>query len=311
MYYKGDALDDLRETVACAIRGHALGRVANQMKREALRLPGLRVLHGYAHLEALEEHSTRIPLLDPRDLPILEGLRIVGVHAVPIESLGLPETPGVLGALRKLVADLRESPPEGESAPRLPIKRLMDVPAIYLWGLNERLLSLVENHIGLPVRYHGADLRREVADGTRNDVRQWHIDAEDHRMFKVIVYLNEVRSGGGPFEYIGRQRTVEVARRLGYSSGFVSDAELGRVLHSSDPVAVTASSHTAVFADTCRVFHRAQPPLATDRYSITYSWTSTTPVKSYPTMPIPDDTYAFIMSRLTERQRAAVPPRGR
>jgi hypothetical protein len=293
MYYKGDPL----------------GRVANKLKRELLRMPGMRVLHLYGHLEALEAHSTRLPPLDPRDLPVLEGLRKRGVHVVPLDTLGFAETPGALTALNTLVGELRALPSNGDNAPRLSFKRLMDFPEIYLWGVGERLLSLVENYIGLPIRYHGADLRREIADGRSSDVRQWHIDTEDHRMFKVIVYLNDVESGGGPFEYVPREQTLTAAKKLHYGSGFVADYAMARVLPRSEWIEATAQAYSASFADTCRVFHRAQAPRTKDRYSVTYSWTSTTPVKTYPTMPLPDDAYKFIASRVNDRQRAVIPPR--
>src|SRR5579864_8341054 len=122
MYYKGDTLS----------------RVANKLKREVLRLPGVRVLHGYAHLEALEAHSLRLPPLDPRDLPAIEGLRRNGVHVVSVDSLDFPETPAMFLALDKLVADLRAMPTGGDNQPRLSSERMMEFPEVYLWGVNER-----------------------------------------------------------------------------------------------------------------------------------------------------------------------------
>src|SRR6185295_11795761 len=119
-------------------------------------------------------------------------------------------------------------------------KRMQEFPEIYLWGLNERLLSLVENYIGLPIRYHGVDVRREICDGRPNDVRQWHIDAEDHRMFRVIIYLNDVAADGGPFEYIRRELTVGAVQKLGYGSGFVTDRDMARVVPRAEWVQATA-----------------------------------------------------------------------
>ena len=125
----------------------------------------------------------------------------------------MPGTGSMLSACGLLVQELR-GPANGGNAPRLPLHRLMDFPEIYMWGLNQRLLGVVENYIGLPIRYHGADLRREFNDGKLNDVRQWHVDAEDRRMFKIIVYLNDVLPGGGPFQYLPKGVTAETARRL-------------------------------------------------------------------------------------------------
>jgi hypothetical protein len=200
-------------------------------------------------------------------------------------------------------------PLEGQNAPRLPLHRLMDFPEIYMWGLDRRLLDFIENYVGLPIRYHGADIRREVADGKVNDVRQWHIDAEDQRMFKIILYLNDVEVGGGPFQYLPRALTIETARRLHYGSGFVTDEAMSAVLPPSEWIECLAKAHSAVMADTCKIFHRAQPPRTRDRYSITFSWTSTSAVKAYPTMPISDEAFSYIHAHTDERQRACLPVR--
>jgi hypothetical protein len=185
----------------------------------------------------------------------------------------------------------------------------MDFPDVYLWGLNERILSLVENYVGLPIRYHGVDVRREIADGRPNDVRLFHIDTEDHRMFRVIIYLNDVDQGEGPFEYIPREDTVGAVRKLHYGSGFVSDPDMDRVVPKSRWRQATAKARWGAFADTCRVFHRAQAPRTKDRYSASITWTSTTPIKSYPSTPLSDSLYSFLQSRINQRQMSVLPAR--
>jgi hypothetical protein len=260
-------------------KGDLIGRAANKLKREVLRLPGFRVLRGYAHREALEAHSTRLPPLDPRDLPILEALRKTGATIVDVEGLGLPESPAMFAALGTLVDELRAMPTGTDNAPRIMPKRLMDFPEIYLWGLSERLLDLIENYIGLPIRYEGVDVRREVADGRPTDVRQFHID------------------------------TLVAVKALHYVSGFVPDAKMEGLVPKSRWVQATAKARSGAFADTCRVFHKAQPPRDTDRYSITISWTSTTPVKTYPSHPLSDEADAFVRSRINARQLAVLPAR--
>jgi hypothetical protein len=290
---------------------NVLGRAANKLKRELYRLPAVRVYRGYEYHEALEAHTLRLPSLDVSDWPLVEALRREGAYVTPVESLRLPGTSEMLSACGKLVGELRAQPTtnghKAQNAPRLPVHRLMDFPEIYMWGLNERLLDLVENYVGLPIRYHGADLRREMADGKLNDVRQWHIDAEDWRMFKIILYLNDVESGGGPFQFLPRAVTLETAKRLGYSSGFVVDDAMNAVLPRSRWVECLAKAHSAVIADTCKVFHRAQPPRTAERYSITFSWTSNVAVKSYPSTPMTEASRAYVLAHSSDRQRACLP----
>jgi hypothetical protein len=126
-------------------------------------------------------------------------------------------------------------------------------------------------------------------------------------MFKIILYLNDVRPGGGPFQYMPRSLTIEVARKLRYGSGFVTDDVMRSVVPESQWTEALAPARTAVMCDTCKVFHRAQPARSTDRYSITFSWTSTTAVKTYPSMPLSEKARAYILSHTDERQRACLP----
>jgi hypothetical protein len=295
------------------LRHPVFARAANKLKREIYRLPAIRVYRAYEYHEALEAHALKLPSLDPGDLGRLEALRRDGVVVTPVEALNLPGTREMLAACDKLTGELRALPVDGangeKNAPRLPIARVMAFPEIYLWGLSSRLLDFIENYVGLPIRYHGADFRREIADGKLTDVRQWHIDAEDQRMFKIILYLNDVGPGGGPFEYIPRVTTIETAKKLRYSSGFVKDDAMDVALPRARWAQAVGKSHTCAMADTCKVFHRAQPPREVDRYSITYSWTSTSAVKTYPTMPITDEAYAYILAHTGARQRSVLPAR--
>ncbi|MBD1927467.1 hypothetical protein H6F74_14625 [Trichocoleus sp. FACHB-90] len=84
--------------------------------------------------------------------------------------------------------------------------QIMNHPDIFLWELEERFLNIVENYIGVPVAYHGVSVRRDMLDGEQVGTRQWHIDIEDRRMVKVIVYFNDVNDEGGPYHLTVRAR---------------------------------------------------------------------------------------------------------
>jgi hypothetical protein len=284
-------------------------RIANRLKREVMFRGPFRLLTRRRHEARLAAHAPKLPRLSELAQGLAAELRTTGVLQRPLSALEIAGTDQMLTGLATLVNELKALPANGNNAPRLPIARLLEFPEIYLWGLDERLLDLVEGYIGLPVHYHGADLRREIADGVTNDVRQWHIDAEDHRMFKIIAYLNDVTEVGGPFEYMTRQTSERAARALRYVSGFVPDAAMEKVMPRGDWRAAVGPAFTANLADTCAVFHRAKPPTKIDRYSITFSWTSRSPMKTYASMPMAEETYDSLTRRLSARQRACVPPR--
>jgi hypothetical protein len=285
-------------------------RVANRLKREIILRGPFRLLVERRHGAELAAYEPNLPKLSEADARLVRELEQKGVIQRPISALGIDGTDIMVAGLETLVAELKHMPTGGNNAPRLPISRLLEIPKIYSWGLDDRLLDIVETYIGLPVYYHGADLRREIADGATTDVRQWHIDAEDHRMFKIIAYLDhDVTDVGGPFEYMTREVTLRAARRLHYVSGFVTDVRMRKAIPVTEWRMATGPKHTANIADTCAVFHRAKPPTTTNRFSVTFSWTSRKAMKTYASMPMTEETYEATLARLSPRQRACVPPR--
>ena len=297
---------------ASAPRAGIIDRVANRAKREIYGLPAVRAFLGYQYLQALEAHSVTLPPLDPKLLPRLPGAACRSALTSRTSRPWGWEGTGrsMLAGVRTRLAwrELRVAPARRRQRAALALAAGRGLSGyLHVGARAQSSFDFIENYVGLPIRYHGADLRREVADGKLSDVRQWHIDAEDRRMFKMIVYLNEVKPGGGPFQYLPRDVTVRTARRLGYRSGFVRDDEMSAVLPVSEWVECLAPSHSAVMADTCKVFHRAQPPRSSDRYSVTFSWTSTSAIKSYPTMALSSEDRAYIRGRTSERQRACLP----
>ncbi len=284
-------------------------RIANRLKREVMLRGPFRVLTQRLYEAELAAHAKSLPRLADADMDLVDDLRKNGVIQRPLASLGIPGTDALFSAFETLVPELRALPVKDNNAPRLPISRLLELPEIYLFGLDSRLLDIVERYVGLPVHYHGADLRREVADGKATDVRQWHVDAEDHRMFKIIAYLNDVTEVGGPFEYMTRERTQRACRDLHYVSGFVTDERMEGVAPKTDWKMAIGPRYVGNIADTCAVFHRAKPPVKVDRYSVTFSWLSRKPMKTYASMPMPQAKYDELMNKLSPRQRACVPPR--
>jgi hypothetical protein len=284
-------------------------KAANKLKREVLRIPPINYVWDMQYYAALGRHGSALPWIGQREASMVNALRKDGVLVTSLDAFDLPGTKAFLDSTMSLVEELRAMPTNGGNAIRLPLDRLIAHPAIYMWGLQERLLDLVENHIGLPLMYHGADLRREIPDGRATDVRQWHIDAEDMRMVKVITYMNDVTPTGGPFQYMSRELSAATAKTLRYSSGFVTDRAMSAVVPESQWQAATGPFATAALADTCGVFHRAKPPIENERYSVTFSFSSRRPVKIYDTKVFTPQQMAPILEQLNPRQRATLPPR--
>ena len=237
----------------------------------------------------------------------MERVGAEGVVVTTLEALHLPAGDQLRSGLDKL-ADTLAHRPRGDAGTFRPNRQeLLEDIEVWQWGLQEPLLDMVENYIGIPVRYYGADVRCEVADGAVRDVRQWHRDIEDHRMLKILLWLNDVDATGGPFEYISRDRTEMITRSLRYVSGFVPDRAMEHVVARRGWKQAVGARWTAVVADTSSVFHRAMPPKSADRYSVTFTWTSRRPIKTMPADPMSPDHATRIRRDLNLRQLACLP----
>ncbi|MGY1727473.1 hypothetical protein ACI79J_10930 [Geodermatophilus sp. SYSU D01062] len=224
-----------------------------------------------------------------------------------LDRLAFPGTARLKEGLEVLTARLAGRPSSGPDSSRPPLDEVLAESGVWQWGLQHELLDLVECHLGLPARYYGADLRREDATARTIGVRQWHRDQEDHRMFKILVWLNDVDLGGGPFEYVSRRHTARLVRDLRYVTGFVDDDAMRGQVPESEWRQATGPTWTAVVADTRAVFHRAMPPRQRDRYSVTFSYTSRTPMTTLPVPPVTARQRELATDGLDDRRRACLP----
>jgi hypothetical protein len=283
-----------------------LKRIPNKIKRELLRFTALELALELAHKKEVEQHVNYLPEISPVDSTLVGSLRQEGAVVTSLQALEISSTSLLLTSIEKLLPELLVFSSNGKHSISFPLSKLMEYPEIVLWGLEERLLNIVENYIGLPVLYHGVDFRREIANEKLIGLRQWHLDVEDHRMVKIIIYLNDVSLNGGPFEYISKNSTSLLRQTLQYSSGFVSDEIIKTLVPTSDWKPCTGRSGTVIFSDTRSVFHRAKPPVEADRFSITFSYTSRRPIKIFSKVTLSRDELLEISSRLSRRQKQCI-----
>ena len=283
-------------------------RAGNRAKLEVLaRVPALRDRTDRQYAELLQQHQALLPSPPVGDREIVEALRTNGVRVTSLDAIDAPGTPLLQAELERLVGELADLHAEGQHTLRLPLERVLESSAVWQWGLSDRLLDLAESYLGLPARYYGADLRREVGTGQAVGVRQWHRDVEDRRMLKILVWLNDVDADGGPTQYVDRTHTDRLTDELRYVSGFVDDDRLAALVPRDEWRSAIGPTWTAVVADTRSVFHRATPPVARDRYSVTFSYTSRAPLTTLPVPPMTARQRSLAVQGLGERQLASLP----
>ena len=281
-------------------------RIPYKIKKALLIFPPFKVASELVYQKKLEKHLKHLPEISTVNSNLVESLRQEGAFITSLQELEIPSTSLLVASAEKLLPELQAFSSNEKHAISLPLSKLMRYPEIFIWGLEERLLNIIENYIGLPVLYLGANFRRDIANGKTIGVRQWHTDVEDRRMVRIIVYLNNVNLNGGPFEYISKHLTSLLRQTLQYSSGFVSDELIKSIIPISDWKPCTGHSGTVIFSDTRNIFHRAKPPVAADRFSITFSYTSRRPITIFSKVILSRDDLLKISNKLSKRQRKCI-----
>jgi hypothetical protein len=238
-----------------------------------------------SHMEASYErakrsHEAHLPRLRDADARIVEDLNKSGVSITSLEAMGLEGVDGLLADAYALIARhfpwTRSFQADGAD--------ILVHDKIIRWGLSDRLLDIAENYLGVPVAYDGINFFFTKADGLEAGTRRWHRDAEDRRMLKIALYLNDVDEDGGPLQVL-RRRLPEHDRMVRGKSPILTQKELEKALGDFDAdidvVTCTGKAGTMVFADTAARYHRGKPASARDRCAIYFNYMSMAPLRPF------------------------------
>ena len=273
-----------------------------QIARHNLNLPSLSDRNRSIKRIKYRDH---LPQLSQEDAQIVSTLQQEGVYVTSLPQLKLPYTKRLLKEMIILHPHLYTLSNLKNWREGIPGLRKFLHTEILFWGLGERLLDIVENYIGLPLLFHGVDLRRDAADAPLTDARSWHLDIDDERMVKVIVYLNNVGHTGGPYEYIPRSFTEHITNALNYKSGYVSNKAISEIVSPQYWRTCAAKAGSIIITDPCNVFHRAKPAKR-NRYSITFGYTSRIPKLFLSEFQLSSQEWNRISPQLSKRQIACL-----
>ena len=234
-----------------------------------------------ANYEATKrEYARYLPSVVGDDQKIINGLRTNGVFVTSLQELSISGTKKFLenaDALGQQHLPFQRSFQAGADA-------IMVYPAIYRWGLHDRLLDIAENYLGVPVGYDGINIFFTKADGRETGVRRWHRDSEDHHMIKVAVYIHDVDEGSGPFQVL--KRPIPGCSHLaGGLFPELTQHELEKAVPgfdvARDVVTCTGKRGTVVFSDTASFYHRGMPATTGDRYAIFFNYMCRVPLRPF------------------------------
>jgi hypothetical protein len=114
-------------------------------------------------------------------------------------------------------------------------------------------MRLAEHYLELPVAYHGVALRQSFTDGNQIGPRLWHMDSEDFHVLRVVIYLNDVTPGGGPFEYV--PRNVGLSYKAFPGPDGITSERMRTVIKENRWKQCYGPIGTVVIADSAKTFH--------------------------------------------------------
>lgn len=235
------------------------------------------------HDQELALHRNSLPRLSGIDLQIVEGLRCNGIFVTTLAALRLPGSNEMLEAGQALsqafAPEARRQATAGTDLTIVPPSAVASRSEIFAWGLNDRLLDIVEAYLGVPAGYDGVNLIYTVAGAKAAGPRCWHRDWEDRRTIKIGIYCNDVGVGGGPFQMI-RRRDPEQGGEGGYRYMLADDTQLADRLgpdYHQDIISCEGPAGTVFFCETAENFHRGQPAFHADRGALFHSYFSRKP----------------------------------
>jgi hypothetical protein len=277
------------------------------------KLKELREIPGRLALErAVRNHSQKLPSLDPEQIDLLSLLNSDGGTVTSLNKLGIPRTEEMLVSARKMAETLKGDKKEGFKSYIMEpsAEKIFAEPDLLLWGLEEKLLNLVENYLEVPPFYRGVTVRRDLADGTSEETRLFHTDSDDRKMLKLIVYLNDVDENGGGFEFISKKYNPNPSE-LQFFQGRVLDDEMAKHVSREKWKRCIGPKESTVFVDTHAVYHRGSIPNR-DRYTIFFCYNTRKPRWPESCLPLfsKDEAIKHYGSRLSERQRSCISTTG-
>jgi hypothetical protein len=241
----------------------------------------------------LRQHHHHLPILTGGDHLIAESLKKEGICITTLEKLGLPSTSELLNIAGSYLPSMGKSNYNSSEQNPPEIYKVTHLNDFFNWGNESKLLNILENYIGLPVAYHGVQIRKDFINQSQFSTMLWHRDSEDRRIVKIIIYLNDVDEQQGPFEYVPSSFTSGLNfYRLYYKihNKGINDETLNKIVPKSAWKSCTGAAGTVIFVDTQRLLHHGTARTE-ERSTLFFVYTANPPKRPGLCTQYWDDTY--------------------
>ncbi|WP_066376469.1 phytanoyl-CoA dioxygenase [Anabaena sp. CA = ATCC 33047] len=284
-------------------------KLRNEIVRKIYQMPLISHSIDHEYKAAVTNYANNLPALSADDSKLVETLNNDGIVITSLENISIPLTQEMLLSAKSLMPKISKSisANKNEFALHATSEQIIEHSHIFLWGLQQRLLNIAENYLSLPVAYHGAYFRRDISNQVQKKSRLWHLDKEDIRMMKIIVYLNEINEDCGPFQYIPKSFTSSIFKSLNYDYKYLTDETMAKAISPSNWQSCIGAFGTVIIADTASIFHKGKVPVSSDRFAIFYDYTSRQPKHPfYCKSSLSDDALYAISTSIPEHQKQYV-----
>ncbi|MGY8993667.1 MAG: phytanoyl-CoA dioxygenase family protein, partial [Rhodospirillales bacterium] len=197
------------------------------------------------------KHLSQLPEILSTARTVVGALENDGAFVTSLSELGLTDVDGFLKRARMLFSQMASGVENADMKKAYvihdPPGLLAQFPDVLSLGLNPLWLDIVESYLGLPPAFRGGTARRDLADGRAVETRLWHLDDEDKRIVKFIVYIDDVDEHGGGFEFVPKTKLPKEFKRYRR----VDDDEMMQNVPKADWVKCFGPAGTVVIGDTC------------------------------------------------------------
>ena len=262
---------------------------------------------------ARKQFASHAPELDETQRGIVEALDREGYVTLPFTQLFDEETwKGIEAQGAAFVADTERTIAEGGSGKVRAGKEFVvrahsfegaTLAAADPWFAacaSRRMLDVANAYLHLWAKLSYVDLwytAQQPASDERVASQNWHVDFDDKHLLKAFVYLSDVGTDHGPFEYVpgsqpgGRHHDVRPWVPMGY--GRVDDADVARSVPAEEIASFTGPKGTLILCNTSGL-HRGGFATAGPRVLATATYCSPASLKSLSnrnyTSPLADST---------------------
>ncbi len=230
----------------------------------------------------IANYQNQLPSVTADDQVIVETLKQQGIYTTTLSSLGIPNTKEFTEDVNSLMVELTKVSEKRTTkfAFESNFEQLLRYPQIFHWGLEDRLISIVSNYLGTPIAYDTFMAHLSINNGKETATRRWHLDNEDRKVIKIIIYFNDVDDDDGPFQYMQPEISSFLLEKVKDKYKFFQHQDIEELIpnHTKDWLTTyTGKTGTVIIVDTAHSYHRGKPPTKYSRSAVTFGYLSRRP----------------------------------